>query len=907
MNWLRELARRLRMLVHRRQFEVDLDEEMRLHLELRQQEQLQSGMTADDARAAARRRFGNPTALREKSRIAWGWEWFEHLGQDIRYGLRMLRKSPGFTAVAVLTLALGIGANTAIFSLIDAILLRTLPVASPHELVLFSDSPEGGANSGTQTGHWMRFSTEDYSYFRDHSETFKELCAFQSSWNHLKIRVAGAAERPDLAYGRLVSGNFFSFLGLTAAAGRLFSPDDDRPGASPAVVLNYAYWTRKFQNDVSIIGKVVEVNGTTFTIIGVAPRTFSDVKYDRPDLWLPLVVQPQVMSSNSYADDPQMHWLSIMARLKPGVTLRQAQTVVSGQLKRILATQSQPETTQEIANSYIELAPGAGGISYLRVRYSEALRVLAGIVGIVLLIACANVANLLLSRSSAREKEISIRLAIGATRGRMIRQLLTESMLLAALGGALGILAARWGVKILASLVTGSTSMVSDSIDARVLLFTACVSILAGILFGLVPALRSSRTDLATQVKGSAGVRMGFGFANGLVSCQIAACLVLLVGAGLFLRTLQKLADQEVGFDEDHILVARINAEAAGYSPAQTPALYRALIDRIEAIPGVLSATVDYSEPFGGSTWTSNFTIEGIPNGPAGQMMVHKELVGPHYFETEGIPILLGRDIGPQDRPGTPLVTVINQTMARKFFPGLNPIGRRFSLGSPFNEKEAMTIVGVAADARYYSLRDPVPAMEFCAAFQVPDQGSHNAAYAEDIEVRVSGNPRALPTAIRAALSEVSYSLPVTTVTSLKEEVSDSLRLNRSAAELSSAFGGLALFLSCIGVYGTMSYRVSRRTHEIGIRLALGARRSDVLWLITKECLLLVAVGLVIGVPVALASTSVIASQLFRIRATDPLTFATVAILLVLVALAASYVPTRRAMRVDPMVALRYE
>ncbi|MGH9641742.1 MAG: FtsX-like permease family protein, partial [Terriglobales bacterium] len=316
---------------------------------------------------------------------------------------------------------------------------------------------------------------------------------------------------------------------------------------------------------------------------------------------------------------------------------------------------------------------------------------------------------------------------------------------------------------------------------------------------------------------------------------------------------------------------------------------------------------VDYSEPFSGSSWTSNFSIEGLPSGAPGQMMVHKELVGPHYFKTEGIPILLGRDIGSQDRPRTPLVAVINQTMARKFLPGLNPIGRRFSLGSSFNDKEAMTIVGVAADARYYSLRDPVPAMEFCAVFQIPDQASHNAAYARDLEVRMSGDPKTLSTLIRAALAEVSPGLPVTRVTLLQEEVSESLRLNRSAAELSSAFGGLALLLACIGVYGTMAYRVSRRTHEIGIRLALGARPSDVVWLIAKECLLLVAVGLVTGVPLALALTSLIGSQLFGVRPADPLTFAAVAVLLMLVAFAASYVPARRAMRVDPMVALRYE
>ena len=900
MHWLTRLFRKDKS-------ERQLDAELRFHLEKQIADYIATGMSTEEARRRAHLDFGGLESIKQQTRESRRGNFFETFTQDARYGFRMLRKNPGFTSVAVLTLALGIGANTAIFSLINAILLRTLPVASPHELVLFSDSPEGGANSGTQTGHWIRFSSDNYTYFRSHSEAFKELCAFQSSWNHLKVRVAGTSERQDLAYGRLVSGNFFSFLGLHAAAGRLFSPDDDRPGATPVVVLNYSYWTRKFQNDVSIIGKVLEVNDTAFKIIGVAPSAFSGVKSDRPDLWLPLAFQPQVMSTGSYADDPQMYWLNIMARLKPGATLRQAQADVNSQLKQILATQAHRETTQQIANSYIELAPGAQGISYLRATYSEALQVLAGIVGIVLLIACANVANLLLSRSSAREKEISIRLAVGASRGRLIRQLLTESLLLAALGGALGILAARWGVALLASVVTGSTSIVKGSIDARVLLFTAGVSMVAGILFGLVPALRSCRTDLAAQVKGSGRARLGLGFANALIAFQIAACLVLLVGAGLFLRTLQKLASQELGFDEDHILIARINPEAAGYTPAQTPALYQALIDRIEAIPGVRSATVDYSEPFSGSSWTSNFSIEGLPDNPAAQMMVHKELVGPHYFETEGIPILLGRDIGPQDRPGTPLVTVINQTMARKYFPGTNPIGRRFSLGSPFNDQEAMTIVGVAADARYYSLRDPVPAMEFCAAFQIPDESSHNSAYARDVEVRVSGIPSAIATEIRPALTQVSNSLPVTRVAELKEEVSDSLRLNRGAAELSSTFGGLALLLACIGVYGTMAYRVSRRTHEIGVRLALGAHRHDVLWMITKECLILVVVGLVTGVPIALVSTKILANQLFGIHATDPITFVAVAILLVLVALAACYVPARRASRVDPIVALRYE
>jgi predicted permease len=828
--------------------------------------------------------------------------------QDIRYALRMLWKSPGFAAIIVLTLGLGIGANAAVFSLTNAVLLRTLAVAHPRELVLFSDSTDGGATSGSQTGRWSRFSSLNFTYFGDHGTSFKELCAFQSGWVDLNIRLAGAAERRDVVRGRPVSGNFFQFLGLNAAAGRLLTPDDDRLAASPAVVLSYGYWSREFHDDFSIVGKAVEIKGVDFTVVGIAPHTFSDVKDDHPDFWLPLVFQPQLMSKPSYADDPGMHWLNIMARLKPGVTLLQAQTAVNGQLKQLLATQSRPETSQDIANSYIELASGAAGISYSRLTYAGSLRVLAGIVVIVLLIACANVANLLLSRSSVRTHEISIRLAVGASRTRLIRQLLTENMVFAALAGTLGVLAARWGAMFLASLVIGSTSVVEGPFDIGVLLFVGAVSFVAGILFGLIPALRSSRVNLGAQLKGSDGSRVRSGFANALVTFQIAACVVLLVVAGLFLRSLQNLDEQELGFDSQRVVVARIDPLRAGYSPAQTPALYQALMDRVEAIPGVVSATVLYSEPLSGNSWTSNFAIEGEAPRPAREATVHKELVGPNYFATQGIPILLGRDIGPQDGPGSPLVTVINQTMARTFFPGANPIGRRFSLGKPFNPQEAMTIVGVAADARFYSLRDPVPPMEFCAAFTVPDDNSAAAAYARALELRVNDKPRAIATAARAALAQVAPALPVTRVFVLADQVSNSLRQNRSAAELSSAFGVLALLLACVGVYGTVAYRVSRRTKEIGIRLALGSQRSDILWLIVRESLILVTGGLLIGVPLAFASTRIVASLLFEIPSTDPLALAGVALLLILlVTLAACYIPARRAMRVDPILALRYE
>jgi predicted permease len=831
----------------------------------------------------------------------------ETLLQDTRFALRGLRQNPGFTAVAVLTLALGIGANSAIFSLLDAVLLQTLPVANPHELVLFSDNPGQGESSGSQTGRWRAFSSQDFAYFRDHNESFKEICAIQSRSNQLEIRLAGASGSTDSVRGSLVSGNFFSFLELNPAAGRLFSLEDDRPQAPPVAVLNYAYWTREFHNDSSAIGQVIEINGTAYTIVGVVPREFSGVGYTTPDIWLPLAFQPQVMLTAPYSDDPQEYWLNIIARLKPGVRIGQAQAAVNIQLKQVLLAQTHRETAEQIEKSYIELAPGSGGVSYLRYTYAQALQILMVIVGIVLLIVCANVANLLLSRSAAREKEISIRLAIGAGRGRLIWQLLTESMLLTIFGGAAGILVARWGARALIALVTGSISAIKPSVNVRVLLFTAAVSLLAGILFGLVPALRASSMDLSTPIKGSAHAGLRFGLANWLVIFQIAASLVLLIGAGLFLRTLQKLAGQAPGFDEDHVVLARIDPQKAGYAPEQTPALYRALIERLEALPGVSSATVAYSGPLDDSTWSSNFSIEGMPEKTTLSPHVYKELVGPNYFGTLGIPIISGRDIGPQDGPGTPLVTVINEAMAAKFFANMDPIGRRFSLGSPFKGEESMTIVGVAANARYYSLREPVPAMEFCAAMQVPDQASSNAGYARLVEVRTTGDPAVLKTEIRGAIAQVAGNLHVTRINTARDQVREQMKLNLDAAKLSTAFATLALLLACIGLYGTMAYRVSRRTNELGIRLTLGAQRANIFWLLTRECLTLVAIGVAIGVPVALGAIRVIASQLFGIRAADPLTFGGVAILLLVVALAACYVPALRAMRVDPMVALRYE
>jgi predicted permease len=904
---LRAWLARFGDLFHKQRRDGELAAELESHLHLHMEDNLRAGVTPEEARRQELLKLGGVEQTKEKYRDRRGLPWLESLLQDVRFGLRMLRKNPGFTSVAVLTLALGIGANTAIFSLVNAVLLNKLPVVNPHELVLFSDSARQGSSSGTQTGVWRDFSSEDYAYFSDHNRSFKELTAYQGNHTTLSVLVEGAKQREP---GRiaLISGNYFSFFGLHAVAGRLLSADDDRGAASPMAVLSYAYWTDRFHNDPSAMGKTIEFNGTPFTIVGVAPRGFSGVTDNALDFWLPLVRQPDVIPGQTYANEPHEYWLNIVARLKPGVTLRRAQADVNVQLKQILYAQTDRggETDQEIADSHIQLAPGAGGISYLRFRYSQALQILAAIVGIVFLMSCANVATLLLSRSSEREREMSVRVAVGASRGRLIRQLLTESVLLAAMGCLIGILTARWAASFIVLLVTGSSAAVEPHLNVSVLVFTAGVSLLAGVVLGIVPAGGYSRLDLAASIQGTAHPRHGFGFANGIVVFQIAGSVVLLVGAGLFVRTFQKLADQNLGFDQDHILLVHTNPQIAGYKREEMPALYQALINRFEAIPGVHSATVDTSNPLSGSTSSGNFAIEGKPVLPGRDATVYRELVGPHYFETEGIPILLGRDIGPKDRAGMPLATVINQAMQRKYFPGVNPIGMRFSLGAPFNPKEAMTIVGVAADARYYSLRDAVPPMEFCAAFQAPDS-SHFSSYAGDIEIRTDGHPDAIAAEIRPAIKEIAPGLPVTGVTLLKQQVSDTLRQNRSLAELSSGFSGLALLLACIGLYGTMAYRVSQRTKEIGVRMALGAQRSEILWLIAKESLFLIVTGLAIGVPIAAASGKILASQLFEVGSTDPVSYVGAAMLLLGVAALASYVPAQRAMRVDPMVALRHE
>ena len=904
------MRRRKRML-------EDLDQDIREHIAMETQDNIERGMSPEEARRAALLKFGNVTRVKEETREVWSFVWLEHLLQDIRYSFRMLAKSPGFTAVAILTLALGIGANTAIFSLIDAVMLRNLPVRNPSQLVTFSDDPYQGVTFGLQLGPARYFSVPLYKYFRDHRESFEDIAGIESGDVELAVRAGGSGSSSSVQVepGKLVSANYFSVLGVKPFVGRTFAETDDEANAAPAAVISYAYWKRQFNLDRGLIGRAIDINTVPVTIIGVTPPEFfgERVSSELPTIWLPLHLQPQMMLVKSWLDNGNAYWLDLIGRLKPAVTLAEAQASANVQLRQLLTAQEGTKLTEErkkqIGQCFVALAPGGRGLSFLRFRYSESLNILMVVVGLVLVIACANVANLMLIRAHARKKEISVRLALGASRGRMVRQLLTESALLGILGGIAGLLFSVWSVPLMVSLVSSSAELpLRISPDAKVLGFTLTVSFLTVVLFGLVPALRATRIDLVSTLKGeipAIGKRgMRLGLAKALVVAQVSGSLVLLVGAGLFLRSLVNLETQNMGFEKEHVLLVEIDPQIAGYQEAQLPALYHALEDRIRGLPGVRSASIGMESPLGGSESTGSISLEGRTPQAGEDMGVDTTTAGSQYFGTEGIPLLLGRGIGPQDGSGAPPVSVVNQSFAEHFFPGENPIGKRFSFGSPY-EAPGIEIVGVAKDSRFYGTREKSSPLVFLPIYQMKG----DFAYAGEVEVRATGNPSSIAGAVRAAIHDVAGNLPVTQVRTLAEQVAQSFKQERMISDLSTFFGLLALLLACVGFYGTLASAVASRTHEIGIRMAIGAQSRDVRWLVLDEVVLLVGTGLAIGLPAALGSSRLIASQLFNLTPADPATLAGAVIVLIFIFVSgvAGYIPARRASRLDPMVALRYE
>ena len=919
-NTLAELGTRLLMLLRRRQFDADLQEEMRLHRELREQEEIDGGLTPEEARYAVSRRFGNPLVLREESHEMWGWSWLEHLVQDVRYGVRQLGRSPGFTVVVALSLALGIGANTAIFSLIDAVMLKTLPVRDPGRLVFLrrtgqtsSDMPAVESDNGSE--NVSPFPYPSFEEFRARNHAFSSLFGFVSL-GKASINIGG---QTNLADGELVTGDYFAGLGVAPILGRAITGEDARPSAPRVAVISYGYWSRQFGHSPGALGKGITVNGVPFTIVGVAPPEFFGVQPGRAvDVWVPLVEEakllPYGMSSTpggrSLFTSRDWWWLIITGRLKPGVTDQQA-TAQLEVLSRQSITAGLESPLKPGVNLHMRLEPATKGLALLRQEFSKPLWILMIIVGVVLLIACANVATLLVARSTARQKEIAVRLSLGAPRARLIRQLLTESVLLGGLGGALGLLFAYWGSHALVLLMSSGGEPLSVNVqpDAKVLAFTAAVSALTGILFGLAPALRSTRVDLTPALKAGVGglsvvsrrTRLGLG--KSLVVAQVALSLLLLVGAGLFVRTLENLQNQNLGFNQDHLLLFGIDPAKNGYKGERLNDFCGRLLARLQALPGVSSATMSEVTLVSGIQNHWGISIEGRKPEPGENTGVDWNNVGPSFFETMGIRLLLGRGVEWRDSSTSPKVAVVNEVFAHRFLGGQNPVGQRFRFEELFTGPSPVyEIVGLVQDAKYASLRKaPLPTI------YLPYSQTPLPPWAAHFEVRTAGDPLALVPAVRRVVRDLDPDLPLAGVKTQTEQIAETLVQERLFARLSSFFSGLAALLAFIGLYGLLAYAVTRRTGEMGIRMALGAQRYDILRLVFRETLVIMFLGISIGAPAALAATRFIRSMLYGLKPADPLTTAVSALAMMVVAVLAAYLPARRASRVDPMVALRYE
>ncbi len=834
------------------------------------------------------------------------------LFQDLRYALRQLRKSPAFTTIAVLTLALGIGANTAIFTVVNALLLKMLPVREPQQLVVVGDPTFVNTRSGG-TPRTDVFSYPLYKELREGNSIFRGLCAAATD-HRIEVDSAGGEVSDEKIVGRMVSGNYFTVLGLKPAAGRLFSDSDDTSeNANPVAVLNYGYWQRKFALSPSVVGKDIRLNGYPFTVVGVAPPGFDgDVVGEQMALFVPLSMQPQIVRGRHWRNSANASWLSLIGRLKPGVTPAQAeadlnvvfQQALNGGYGALLSSDDR-NAIREIRMN-IHVSPGGGGVSELRGDYRVPLLLLMGIVGLVLLIACVNIANLLLARASIRNKEIAIRLAIGANRHRLLRQLLTESVVLALLGGAAGSLLAVWGVRALASIFD-SDSALPLSPDGRVLLFTVAISLLTGILFGLVPALRTLRIQVSPALKDAArttpekGARSGWGKA--LIVGQVALSLLVLFAACLLVRSLQKLMTQDFGYERDHLVIARVDPASAGYDSGGTKLLAQQLLTRLASTPGVRAVTYSKNGLFAGSESDDAIIVPGFNTSHMSDRVATEDYIGPDYFGVVGIPILAGRGIEAQDTRTSARVAVVNEAMVKYFFHGQNPLRRQFTIDDPDWLDKPLSIVGVSRNAKDHGsgLREAVKPRFYLAFQQIPDPGQIV------IEAQVSGLPSAATTNLLSQIKSADPHLPISFVKTLDSLVTDSAANQIALAKLSAFFAGLALLLACVGLYGVMSYTVAGRTREIGVRMALGAQRGDVVHLVLREAMLLVGIGLTIGIPLALASGPVLHSFLFGLKSTDPFSLIAVVLLLGIVAALAGFIPARRAAKVDPMVALRYE
>src|SRR5215467_1555710 len=913
MHWARQFWMRLQTLFRRNHLAQDLDEEIRFHLDEQIAENIAAGMNKEEARHAALRSFGNPSLLKEDARETWGWVWLEQIVQDARYGFRMLRRSPLFTLVAVLTLAFGIGANTAIFSLMDQVLLQLLPVKHPEQLVLVA---QRGIRFGDSWGD-NDISYPMYRDFRDGNQVFSGMfCRFPTSVS------LGSGDRTQRVDAELVSGSYFPVLGVTAAIGRTLTPDDDRvPGGHPVAMLSYSFWQSRFSSDPSIVGKHIVANGYTYSVIGVSQAGFDGVELGyKSKVFVPMMMKAQMTprsgGPSGGLEDRSMSWVTAFGRLKPGISLAQANASLRPLMHSILEVEVQEPRLQHYSDydraqfmkGTVELLPGSQGWSGLRERMQAPLWVLAALSGAVLLLACANLANLLLARATTRDREMAVRLAIGADRRRIIRQLLVESLLLSAIGTVVGL-----GLAFLADRVLLATYFSADSAgdfpissvpDVRVLVFALGTMLLTTLVFGLAPAIQSSRADVAPALSDRAGSGAGgkqVFLRKLLVAGQIALALLLLIGASLFLRTLANLESTGPGFSTEHLVTFRVDPSLSGYTDERTKDFFRQLTDELQTLPGVNSVGLSTMPFLQGYGWSNPVIAEGYVTDPGQEQPATLNEISPNLFKTLNAPILAGRDITPfETRP----VALINESFVRKYFAGRNPLGLHIGL---VNEQSAardvpnLEVIGVVKDLKFKNLRDPAPVQAYYPYWQGV-KFRFMTFY-----VRTQFDPRQVMETVREQVRHLDPNVPVVDLRTIDEQIGLSLKTERLVASLSAVFGALATALAVIGLYGVMAYSVARRRREIGIRVALGALQSDVLWMVMQQVVILSGAGLAVGGLLAFALSSLIRSQLYGLQPHDPFTYVSSAMVLAAAACAAGFIPSWRASRVDPMHALRHE
>jgi predicted permease len=952
MGLMGNIAAGMRALMGRTRVEREMDEELRGFLDASSEDKRRAGLTPEQAARAARVEMGSANAVKHRIRST-AWETaVESVCHDLRYSVRFLAKRPGFTAIALLSLALGIGGNTAIFTLIDQVMLRNLPVRNPEQLVTFGHENGGGEAGGIDMGSYGLFPWHFALQLQADPGPFQGIASFCSFSDKVSIRLPGTGGAAHsnapavLAPANLVSGNYFRVLGAQPFMGRAIAPSDDAtPGSGAVVVISHHFWQQSLSSDPAVLGKTIGINGTSFDVIGVMPEAFHGIKREMepPDLWAPMTMQTVILKQPSMLTPyGGLYFLDVFGRLSSEAAanksaLAQSQNWLDQQLRTGIRAEEGAKVTparlQEISRVTVPLVYAARGASSLRDQYGDSLKILMGVVALVLLIACANLANFLLARAATRKREIATRLALGSSRARIVRQSLIETLLLSLSGGVLGLGIAFAATRVLIGLVSQGNAYIAmdPTPDTPVLVFTLGLSLLTGILFGFAPALAAARTGAASNLSAgsrtaqSSGGKSARFWPKTLVIVQVTISLLLLVGAGLFLRTLRNLQNQDYGFERSHLLLAEFNAKLAGYKPSQTPGLHQRLVERLSGLPGVRSVALCATPPISAGNWSSSVTIPGYTPAPKENRHSILNRVSGQYFETAGISIVAGRPFNDADAANSQKVAVVNQTLASHFFPRSDAVGRSIIIDID-SVKGPWQIVGISRDTKSGNPRDTDPIrMTYIPLAQIdpflPADSSTPAAtgvvakpaapeenqdrFAGMILVRTTGDPAHTIADLRAAVASVDPNLPLLRITTIHDQVSTFMTHDELISSLTGLFSLLALLLAAVGLYGVMSYNVVRRTNEIGLRIALGAQTAAVQWMILSESLLLLAIGVGLGLPLTLLTTKYIKDQLFGLSALDPMTIAAALIVVSGMTLLAAWLPARRATKVDPMVALR--